>query len=226
MIGVDLTPLIIKGIKCTFAISVLFVVEAMIIYLALVIDNRLALLEKKNKFFKILSIPLMLVAILPLSVPLIALALNRVSILNNTFYTLHSSKVVTLIFAICAFAVANIVFDIPSWQKDFSNYTLRLNAKFYKYITQFSIAAFTVGISIWQHIPWNINKDENDKNFFSLYLAITLGGFLLYTVVMLLTLLILRPYKKGGLFYHLYKNNNISRSYMKGHHHHHHHRRR
>lgn len=223
MIGVDLTPLIIKGLKCTFAIGVLFVVEAIIIYLALVIDNRIALLEKKNKFFKILSIPLTLVAILPLSVPLIALALNHIPILNNTFYTLHSSKVVTLIFAICVFAVANIVFDIPSWQKDFSNYTLRLNAKFYKYIAQFSIAAFTVGISIWQHIPWNINK--NDKNFFSLYLAITLGGFLLYTVVMLLTLSILKPYKKGGLFYRLYKNNNISHSYIKGHHHHHHRRR-
>lgn len=210
LMGEDLTPLIIKGIKSTVAIGILFIIEIIISCLALALDNFLTSREKKYKLFKIFSIPILIFAIWPLSIPLMIpiFAVKYISWVNNIFFVLHSSKVVTLIFAICSFAITSIIFDVPSWQKDFSNYTLRSNAKFYKYIAQLSIAAFTIGMSIWQHIPWNSNLSESNKNLLSLYSVIAFFGFLPYTIVMLISLAILKPGKSNGLFYHLYKKNN------------------
>lgn len=159
-----------KSIGCVGAVIALIIIEVAFTYMAFKINT------KAKGFCNWMSV-------IGRFIILALIILGIFLLFRSTFNTLYTSKSLSILFGIFTFGIANVIFDIPSWRDDYEKYTLSPFGKRVKYVSQLSILAFTVGISVWQRItPFHSTPFEK---YLSLLLWIALFGALPIILIML-----------------------------------------
>lgn len=120
------------------SLLIVFVLEATLLLLTWLLDEKSDQSLKKKGFYIILEVIVMG---------------GAGYIFHPLLMILYNTKAVPAIISVIIFAIVSIFFDLPVWRISKANYELTDQGNFYKFCSQLAVIATAAGIAWWQNLP-------------------------------------------------------------------------